>query len=137
MKDKNDILTRFIDALKNQNVPADPPQEVIDDTLQKLTDAGSVRVEERTTILRRLAKLTAAAVIIIIVSFVISRNTVNDGPDVYPIAAVSKSPARMLTLGSTTMAYRRGGMDAVEKQTETAFAMLGPRTTSMLLEDLP
>jgi len=49
---------------------------------------------------------------------------------------VAKAPAKMLTLGSTTMAYRRGGMDAVEKQIEKAFTMLGPRTTNIPFEDL-
>lgn len=90
----------------------------------------------RTIIKSRITKLATAAIIIITIGFfAVHRSPPEQTRDHTP-TEVATSPAKMLTLGSTTMAYRRGGMDAVEKQIEKAFTMLGPRTTSIPLEDL-
>lgn len=84
----------------------------------------------------KITKAAAAIAIILTINFVLSRNILKNNTDVCQILTVSNSPARMLSLGSTTIAYRHGGMDAVEKQIEIAFRMLGPRTTSIAYEDL-
>ncbi len=66
MKEQNDILTRFITALKNQKVPTDPPQELIDKTLQKLSAAVTPSIG-RIIMRNRITKLAVAAAIIIAV----------------------------------------------------------------------
>jgi len=89
----------------------------------------------RTIMKSRITKVAAAVIIVAIGLFLVERNPEKRTENRIK-TQVAKSPAEMLTLGSTTMAYRRGGMDAVEKQIEKAFAMLGPRTTSIPYEDL-
>jgi hypothetical protein len=42
----------------------------------------------------------------------------------------------MLTAMSLTMVYRRGGIEALERQCEQAIEMLGPRPTSLSLKQL-
>ena len=54
-------------------------------------------------------------------------------------AAVTKpeqSPAVMLSRLSLTLAYNRGGMDAVDEQCNRAFKMLGSKTTSISINEL-
>jgi len=83
-----------------------------------------------------ITKLAAAAVIIIAIGLFLVHQGLSEQTRDHSTTEVAKAPAKMLTLGSTTMAYRRGGMDAVEKQIEKAFTMLGPRTTNIPFEDL-
>jgi hypothetical protein len=72
MKKQKNNLDEAINALKNQSVPAGPPQETVDTTLAKLAEAGPKTIESRITITERIktmrssTKLAAAAVIIIV-----------------------------------------------------------------------
>jgi hypothetical protein len=47
-----------------------------------------------------------------------------------------QSPAVMLSRLSLTLAYNRGGMDAVDEQCSRAFKMLGSKTTSVSINEL-
>jgi len=49
---------------------------------------------------------------------------------------VVKSPAQMVTAMSLRMAYRNGGMEALEKQCDEAVKLLGPSRPSSSLADL-
>jgi hypothetical protein len=80
-----------------------------------------------------VTKLAAAAVIIVGIglhAFLVHRGPGEQcGPDV-------KSPTEMTTAMSLTMAYRRGGIDAVDEQCEKAIRMLGPRPLHLTLGQL-
>ena len=84
----------------------------------------------------KIAKLAAAAMIIIAVGLFL----VHRGPDeqVKPteVAKVAKSPAEMMTLASLTLAYRQGGIEAVEEICDKAFKLLGPRPSSLSVREL-
>ncbi|MEE9370968.1 MAG: hypothetical protein V3W45_05795, partial [Sedimentisphaerales bacterium] len=77
MKKQNSNLDEAINALKNEAVPTSPPQEVIEATLQKLTESNQeaqpsiiqerIKITERIIAMKRFTKLAAAAVIIIAV----------------------------------------------------------------------
>jgi len=78
----------------------------------------------------RAVKVAAAAVIIVAISFFIAY----PGPDEQGQAA--KSPAEMVTAMSLRMAYRQGGMEALEKQCDEAVKLLGPSRPGSSLADL-
>jgi len=84
----------------------------------------------------RAAQLAVAAAIIIVVALIV----VPQGPKVHDrtqeLSQVAQSPAEMMTLMSLNIAYRRGGMSAVEKQYQKAFEMLGPRQTNISVQQL-
>lgn len=85
---------------------------------------------------RRIAKLAAAAVIILTISI----SLVYRGPDetMQPDGASlhAKSPAQMLTMMALTSAYRRGGVDAMDKQFDKALNILGPRSVRISMHEL-
>lgn len=103
--------------------------------LSAFSEGQQPKTAWRAIIKSPITKLAAAVIIIAVGLFLIHRSPPEQTRD-HSTTEVAKAPAKMLTLGSTTMAYRRGGMDAVEKQIEKAFTMLGPRTTSIPFEDL-
>ena len=84
----------------------------------------------------RAAKLAAAAVIIISVGLLM----VYWNPPVpqQPPQTVSfaKSPVEMLTAMSLNLAWRRGGIEAVDEQSSKAFKMLGSKPAKATIEEL-
>ena len=83
----------------------------------------------------RLTKLAAAAVIIMAISFFSTRQ---DQPKQEQPKSVefTQSPAEMMTAMSLTIAYRKGGIEAVEEQYNKAFKLLGPRPGSLSAEQI-
>jgi hypothetical protein len=84
----------------------------------------------------RAAKLAAAAVIIVSVGLLmIYRNP--PMPQQPPqTEIVAKSPAEMLTAMSLNIAWRRGGIEAVDEQTSKAFEMLGSQSATVSIHEL-
>jgi hypothetical protein len=81
-------------------------------------------------------RVAAAAIIIAAISFSIVHLGPGEQVDTTQTPKVVKSPAEMLTAMSLTMVYRRGGIEALERQCEQAIEMLGPRPTSLSLQEL-
>ena len=77
-----------------------------------------------------LTKLAAAALIILAVSF-FSIHKDQDRQEQPGIRKATQSPAQMMTAMSLTIAYRKGGMEAVEEQYNKAYKQLGPRPGSL------
>ena len=84
----------------------------------------------------RMIKLTAAAAAVIIVGIGLLAIFVHQGPGEQPVPKVVKSPSKMMTAMSLTMAYRRGGIDALDKHCEKALKKLGPRQLRLTLGQL-
>ena len=82
----------------------------------------------------RVIKLAAAAAVII-VGISLLAILVHQGPGEKPVTIV-KSPTKMMSAISLTMAYRRGGIDALDEQCEKAIRMLGPRPLRLTLGQL-
>jgi hypothetical protein len=83
----------------------------------------------------RVAKLAAAAVIIVSVGLLmIYRNPPVQQPP--QKESVVKSPAEMLTAMSLNLAWRRGGIEAVDEQSSKAFKMLGSKPAKATIEEL-
>jgi hypothetical protein len=82
-----------------------------------------------------IIKLAAAAVIIIAITFFSIRQDQDrqEGPG---IGKATRTPAEMMTAMSLTIAYRKGGMEAVEEQYDKAYKQLGPRPKSLSVEQI-
>ena len=85
----------------------------------------------------RTAKLAAAAVIFVAISLlmVYQNPPVSQQPP-RQTASVAKSPAEMLTAMSLNLAWRRGGIEAVDEQSSKAFKMLGSQPAKITIEEL-
>ena len=84
----------------------------------------------------RAVRFAAAAVIIVGVGLLmVYRNPpVPQQPEETDIFA--KSPAEMLTGMSLNMAWRRGGIEAMDEQSSKAFKMLGSKPAKATIEEL-
>jgi len=83
-----------------------------------------------------LAKLAAAAVIIVAIGFFIVHQRPSEQADTTTVPKVTKSPVEMVTAISLERAFRRGGIEAVEKQCEQAFKPIGPWPRSLSVEQI-
>ncbi len=84
----------------------------------------------------RMTKLAAAAVIVLVVGLFVARRIPDKQTENGTKQEVAKSPAEMMTAMSLNIAYRRGGMEEVEKQCDKAFEMLGPRPGSITVQEM-
>jgi hypothetical protein len=89
----------------------------------------------RTIIRSRVIKITAAAAVIIVAIGLIAV-FVYQGPGEQNGSNYDRSPTKMTSAISLTMAYRRGGIDALDEQCEKAIRMLGPRPLRLTLGQL-
>ncbi len=83
-----------------------------------------------------LTKIAAAAVIIVAISFFIAHQGPSEQANTTTVSKATKSPVEMMTAMSLTITYRKGGMEAVEKQYNEAFKLLGPRPGSLSVEQI-
>jgi len=83
-----------------------------------------------------MTKLAAAAVIVLVVGLFVARRIPDKQTENGTKQEVAKSPAEMMTAMSLNIAYRRGGMEEVEKQCDKAFEMLGPRPGSITVQEM-
>ena len=82
-----------------------------------------------------ITKITAAAVIILAVSFLSTHQ--DPGKLEQPgIAEVTKSPVEMMTAISLERAFRQGGIEAVEEQCKQAFKPIAPRSGSSSIKQI-
>ena len=85
----------------------------------------------------RATKLLAAAAVVIVA---IGLFMINPAPDkkveIAETANAKKSPAEMLTLRSLKIAYRNGGIEAVETQCDNAIEKLGPKSKIITAQEL-
>ena len=82
-----------------------------------------------------ITKFAAAAVVIVAIGLcIVGRNSrEQEGPR---IANGARSPVEMMTEMSLMGAYRKGGMEAVEKQCEQAFRKVGLRPGNLSVEQM-
>jgi hypothetical protein len=104
---------------------------VMDETIRsnKQSAAGII-------LLSRTAKLAAAAVIIVAVGLLMFYRNSPVPQQPPQKVSVAKSPADMLTAMSLNMAWRRGGIEAVDEQSNKAFKMLGSKPAKATIEEL-
>jgi hypothetical protein len=85
-----------------------------------------------------IAKLAVAAAVVATVGFFLV-GRFGPGPD-RPVADSQgvdlQSPARMVSMIAFSTAFRRGGIDELDKQCERALERLGPRPNSVSMQEL-
>jgi len=86
--------------------------------------------------LSRMIKLTAAAAVIIVSISLFVHQGPGEQKDTIIVAEAIESPAEIMTMKSLKIAYRRGGIEGIEKQCEKALKILGPQPASLSLGDL-
>jgi hypothetical protein len=83
-----------------------------------------------------IAKFAAAAVVILTIGFFVTRPAPDKKVEIVEVTNVAQSPAEMLTLKSLTIAYRNGGIEAVEKQCDKAIEKLGSKSKRIAVQEL-
>ena len=83
----------------------------------------------------RAARLAAAAVIIVAVGLMTVYNSPPEQQQ-QRTTSVAKSPAEMLTGMSLSLAWRRGGIEAMDEQSKKAFDMLGAEPANGSIQEL-
>ncbi|MHC4130837.1 MAG: hypothetical protein ACYSYW_03285 [Planctomycetota bacterium] len=116
-------------------------QRAIGKTRQALLNDQEIEQDEKSVIWHAFIKspfikLAAAAVIIVSIGLFIILNSPDESIETPIISQAEESPAQLLTFASLNMAHRRGGLDAVEKQCDRAFMLLGPRPKSLSITEL-
>lgn len=85
---------------------------------------------------KSVTRLAAAAAIIVVIGLFLSRDRQNpDRPAARP-PLIAQSPAKIVSMASMRMAYQRGGMDALDQQFRDALDILGPRSSSVSIQEL-
>jgi hypothetical protein len=111
-------------------------RRVLDDSFAAMDETAAGKSSAAQTILQsRAAKLAVAAVIIIAVGLLMSQSD-PPGQEPPPIVKTAKSPAEMLSAMSLSMAYRRGGIEAVDDLSSKAFEMLGSQPAGVSIRGL-
>lgn len=82
-----------------------------------------------------IGRLAVAATIILAVGLFLARNEPPAPKPVPPLTAHA-APARMVSMISLSTTFRRGGMEALDKQFDRALDELGPRPNGALMADL-
>jgi hypothetical protein len=90
----------------------------------------------RTITKHPVAKLAATALIILAIGFFMIHLRPGRKVDTTEVPTDAKSPAEMLTTMSLMMAYRSGGIEAIEKQCGEAIEKLGPRPAKITVKEL-
>ncbi len=122
-ENENDFKN-LVDQLNIDTEPNDNHREnLCRQTLSAFSRSRQHRISWQT-----ITKLAAAAAVIIVAIglFLIQRGP-NDRVEPPKVPKVSKSPSGLTTVISLKMAYRQGGLQAVEKQCDRAVRILGAR----------
>ena len=83
-----------------------------------------------------VVKFAAAAVIIVAIGLFMIHPVANKKVEITKEANVTKSPAEMLTRKSLMIAYRKGGIEAVETQCDKAMARLAAPSEIITIDQL-
>lgn len=100
-----------------------------------LTSRARTRHDTRARMGRRVWLIPgtlAAAVILIVVAFLLTRMPPNAQEPEAGTSARAISPANIVSMMSLRMAYRHGGEEALNRQLDKALKTLGPRPDALL-----
>jgi hypothetical protein len=81
-------------------------------------------------------RFAAAAVIIVSIGLFVFHHQSGERIEPLEVLEVKKSPAELTTFASLTFAYRRGGIELVEKICDRAITLAGPRPAEISVQNL-
>lgn len=118
MKKDENIFEKSVKALKNQQIPPGPSDELNKATIEKLNNESEqpdtiefnrqLRFAERMTMLNSFVKFAAAAVFLIITGFAAGRLTTTKPPDIESIRASLEPAIRSRLLGEVKQYMQLG-----------------------------
>lgn len=118
MEENENTLEKAVEALKNEQIPPGPPQDVTDSTIAKLTEAAgrpeTVKFENRVWNIERLkaakslTKIAAAAVLLIAAGYATGRLSGPRPPDMEQIRAALEPAIRQNLLDETKQYLQLG-----------------------------
>jgi hypothetical protein len=119
-------------------VPTDArlDQRVLDDSFAAMQETlGVQKPNTYRMVLRHWAARVSAAAAIVVVCITVFQAT-RKTKELPSVPVPPPSPTRMLSMLSLTRAYQRGGIEAVDHQTQQAFDQLGTQSTGVSLHEL-
>lgn len=118
MEEKDKTLEKAVEALKIQQIPSGPPQEVIRSTIARLDEAADqadtvqpkhrIPIFEDLRFIKSLTKIAAAAVLFIAVGYATGRLTAPRAPDIEQIRAALEPDIRQKLLNETKQYMQLG-----------------------------
>jgi len=128
---------KFVRAGK-ANVTTNPQMDkrVLGDSFAAMDETVAGKSSAARMILRsRATRLAAAAAILIALALLLIQSNPPEQAHA-PTRNVAKSPADMLSAISLNMAYRRGGIEAMDDLSNEAFEMLGSQPGKVSIREL-
>jgi len=141
----NDKLDDLIFGAINNEEPkfdAEKWKQKFPGEYQALVSRRKKAVSSRRPNIRRVifgkpaAQIAAAAAVIIVATLLAIHQNPDQQVDTVVVPDSTQSPAYMRSILSLNIAYRRGGMEAVDRQCQMAMAMLGPRPAEITIEQM-
>jgi hypothetical protein len=143
----NDNIDKWLDEIISRTINTEKPQFDAEQWKQKFPDEYRIlqsrKVQQQASSIQRLnifkspiIKFATAAVIILAVGLFISQSGKNEKIKIDQMPSMIQSPAEMLTLRSLTIAYRKGGIEAVETQCDKAIEKLGLKSKRQTIKQL-
>jgi len=138
----DELISRIINTEKLRFDPEKWKQKYPDEYQALLSRTSKGASYHQLNIWRIISKssitklVTAAAVIIVAISFFIVHQGPAEQNDTTTVSKVTKSPIEMMTAMSLERAFRRGGIEAVEQQCKQAFKPIGPAPGSLSIEQI-
>jgi hypothetical protein len=115
-------------------------ERVLDDSSAAMDETlAAIKPSAAGTILRKSTMRFAAAAAVIIVAIallLVHRDQSGEQPEETVAANIGTSPAEMLSVISLNVAYRRGGIEAVDDRCKKAFEMLGSQPARVSIREL-
>ena len=118
MDENENRLKKALEAIKNEQIPPGPPQEVVDSTIAKLAEnAGQpdivrpdnrIRITEMLKASKSLTKIAAAAVLLIAAGYATARLSAPRPPDMVQIQAALEPKIRQKLLDETKQYLQLG-----------------------------
>jgi len=118
MEENENTLEKAVEALKNEQIPPGPPQEVTESTIAKLTEAAGqadtvklknrIRIVEGLRATKSLSKIAAAAVLLIAAGYATGRLSGPRPPDMEQIRAALEPKIRQNLLDETKQYVQLG-----------------------------
>ena len=134
-------IEEFVKVRKpNVTTSREMDNRTIDDSLavmEQTMRAKSAPSTARIITPSRMIKLTAAAAVITAgIGFFIAHQGPGEQNNIITVVKTLESPSEIMTMKSLKIAYRRGGIEAIENQCEKALNILGPQPASLSLGEL-
>jgi hypothetical protein len=137
----DEMIFRTINTTKPQFDPEDWKEKYAEEFEILKARAGRKHERIRPSVWKTLlqstpAKFAAAAAIIAAIALLAVYMGPGEQSYTRPNDQPAQSPAEMLTVMSLKMAYRRGGLEEVERQCDEALKMLGPLPERVTVKQL-